>query len=307
MIGEPLPFTSSGVDCAGRLLLPADISRPLPTVIMAHGFAAQMSYSLEPFARTFQEFGCAVFLFDYRGFGESGGAPREEVHPRRQLDDWSAAIRFVQGLPSTDPTRMVLWGTSFSGGHVLAAAARFPSVCAVISQVPHTSGLATLRTKSIPDLIQATARAGWDCARRCVGYPPAWVKVVEWPGRFAAMNTPDAWGGYHSLIPSGHSWPNRVAARSLLLVPLYSPGAQAGRIRCPTLILGAKEDAITPCKQAERAARKIPGGEYAELPGGHFDIYQEPVRSASLALQKEFLCRRVLHRKNSPEPPPRTH
>lgn len=299
MIGEALCFESAGTRCAGRLLRPDDRPEPFPIIVMAHGFAAQMSYGLDPFALRFQELGFAVFLFDYRGFGDSDGSPRDDVHPWRQLEDWNAAVTFVRTLASVDSARVVLWGTSFSGGHVLALAADHPAICAVVSQVPHVSGPATLCKKSIPDLIQATGLAAWDAVRRGTGHPPVYTRVVERPGRFAAMNTPDAWGGYHSLLPPGSSWLNRVGARSLLMVPLYSPGRHAGQIQCPALILAATDDAITPCKHARRIASRMACAEYHELPGGHFKIYQEPMRSESLRLQEEFLCRQVLTAEDS--------
>lgn len=299
MIGETLGFESAGTRCAGRLLRPANSPEPFPVVIMAHGFAAQITYSLKPFALRFQELGFAVFLFDYRGFGDSDGSPRDDVHPWHQLEDWRAATAFVRTLEGIDSTRLVLWGTSFSGGHVLALAAGDPAISAVISQVPHVSGPATLFRKSIPDVIHATALAAWDTIRRCTGHSPLYTKVVERPGRFAAMNTPDAWGGYHSLLPSGSSWLNRVGARALLMVPFYSPGNRVAQIACPILILAAKADAITPPINARRAASRNPHAEYHELRGGHFNIYQEPMRSESLMLQEEFLCRQVLKTEDS--------
>lgn len=35
-------------------------------------------------------------VFDYRTFGGSDGEPRQWVSPRRHLQDWRAAVRFVQ-------------------------------------------------------------------------------------------------------------------------------------------------------------------------------------------------------------------
>jgi fermentation-respiration switch protein FrsA (DUF1100 family) len=59
--------------------------------------------------------GLDVLLFDYRGFGLSGGTPRQTVSVAGQLADYRAAIAAAAELPGTDRTRVVLWGVSLSG------------------------------------------------------------------------------------------------------------------------------------------------------------------------------------------------
>jgi hypothetical protein len=54
---------------------------------------------------------------------------------------------------------VILWGTSFGGGHVIVAAARDQQVAAVISQCPFTDGLASARATPPRSLIPVTARA----------------------------------------------------------------------------------------------------------------------------------------------------
>ena len=43
-----------------------------------------------------------------------------------------------------DPERIVVWGTSFSGGHVVEAAVADGRVAAAIAQTPAMDGLAAL-------------------------------------------------------------------------------------------------------------------------------------------------------------------
>ena len=85
-----------------------------------------------------------MLLFDYRGFGESSGEPRQFAWPPRHREDYGAAVEFARGLDGVDPERIVLWGTSWSGGHVVYAAAADPRIAAVISKSPDVDGLATL-------------------------------------------------------------------------------------------------------------------------------------------------------------------
>ncbi|MGH8539275.1 MAG: alpha/beta hydrolase, partial [Stenotrophobium sp.] len=70
----------------------------VPCVVMAHGLGGTRAAGLEPFARRFAEAGLHVLCFDYRGFGKSGGEPRQVVSVRGQLDDWAAAIAYARRM-----------------------------------------------------------------------------------------------------------------------------------------------------------------------------------------------------------------
>jgi alpha-beta hydrolase superfamily lysophospholipase len=56
----------------------AGTDQRLPVVILAHGFSGTMD-RLVPHAERFAADGIAALVFDYRGFGESGGEPRQVV------------------------------------------------------------------------------------------------------------------------------------------------------------------------------------------------------------------------------------
>ena len=294
MDGTSHTFDSHGSRCCGTLCKPSSSETPHPIVIMAHGFAAEMTYGLDPFAKRFLDLGLAVFLFDYRSFGDSEGNPRNDVHPWRHVQDWHAALAYVSTLPEVNASQIILWGSSFSGGHVLAVATQNQTVCAVIAQVPHVNGPATLFKKSVPDLIKATGLAGLDVIRRGLRLSPHYVPVASPPGRFAAMNAPGAYDGFSSLIPPGVAWENKVPARSLLMVPFYSPGQHAKNITCPTFILAGRHDTITPGKHARHTAQKIPDCDFHELDCGHFEVYSAPMLIKNLSLQEAFLKERVL-------------
>jgi alpha-beta hydrolase superfamily lysophospholipase len=52
---------------------------------MAHGFATERTFGLQPFVERFIGAGWAVLTFDYRGFGESEGEPRLLVSPKKHI------------------------------------------------------------------------------------------------------------------------------------------------------------------------------------------------------------------------------
>ena len=113
-------FTSGNVTCRAWLYTPADADGA--AIVMAHGLGGTRDAGLEPFAERFADNGYTVLLFDYRHFGASDGEPRQLLSIKRQLADWKAAVAHARGLPGVDPDRIGLWGTSFSGGHVLTTA-----------------------------------------------------------------------------------------------------------------------------------------------------------------------------------------
>jgi pimeloyl-ACP methyl ester carboxylesterase len=280
-------FLSHGVRCAGTLHLPAEDQSP-PVVILAHGFGAIRAAGLHPFAERFVAAGYAAFLFDYRGFGDSGGEPRQWVSPRRHRQDWSAALAHVRTLPQVDARRIVLWGTSFSGGHVLRTAADDGDVRAVIAQVPHVSGSASLSQTPLCSALRLAAAGLRDLVGGWFGRP-FYQPIVGHPGELAALSSPESWDGYMGILPKGGRWENRTRARVFLEAPLYSPIRRAHRIRVPTLIVAGQNDSVTPADAAHEAARRIPHGRFALLDCNHFQPYLGEMFIENIALQLAFL------------------
>src|ERR1700681_4663931 len=143
-------FDSGGVRCAG-VHLPGDANDAFadengrrPCVVLGHGFAGTVDSGLLPFAERFAAAGVDALAFDYRHFGASDGEPRQLLSIPRQLEDYAAAIARARTLDGVDPERIGAWGSSYSGGHVVAVAVADGRVAAVISQVPAMDGAATL-------------------------------------------------------------------------------------------------------------------------------------------------------------------
>ena len=172
-----------------------------------------------------------------------------------------------------DGSRVILWGTSFSGGHVIAAAAADGRVSAVISQCPFTDGLASARTNSLRATGGLAARALRDVVGSWFGRAPPVVTCAGRPGEVALMTAPDVWDGYRALLPPGGAGPNHVAARIALRIGLYRPGRKAAAIKAPILFCICDHDSVAPAKAALAHARKAPRGDIRRYDCGHFDIY----------------------------------
>lgn len=271
---------------------------PAPCIVMAHGLGGTRDAGLEPYARVFSEAGFPVLLFDYRHFGASEGEPRQLISVSRQLDDWQAAIDFARSQPGIDADRIALWGSSFSGGHVMVAAARDGRVAAISSQGPMMDGLAAVvnlvRYAGPMQLLKMSALAVTDQVRGLLGQSPLYTPIVGRPGEMAAMTTEDALPGYEAIVPE--SWRNELAARLALQLPLYRPVRYAGKLKCPALIIVCTADSVAPPEAAEKAAQKA--GFKAELKRydgmKHFEIYLGEGFERSSGDQLEFFRRHLL-------------
>jgi fermentation-respiration switch protein FrsA (DUF1100 family) len=288
-------FDSDGVACAAWLYRPnAADAAPAPCVVMAHGFSAVRDQRLDAYAERFARAGLACLVFDYRHFGASQGEPRQLLDIRRQLRDWRAAIDFARSRDGVDGEAIALWGSSFSGGHVVAVAAGVPRVRAVVSQVPFTSGLSALRAAGPGVALTLTVAALRDQARALAGRSPYYLPAVGAPGDRAAMTAAEAQPGFGAMTGPNSTWVNRYSARVGLHLSGYRPYTQLSRTRCPVLVMVGERDQTTPPGPAIRAAERAPNAELIRYPIGHFDIYVGEWFERAVSEQTRFLSTHLL-------------
>src|SRR5215211_5966874 len=198
---EDIRIPSHGEQLAAYLYRPDAAGHEVPCVVMAHGFSATRDDGLPAYADTFRQAGFAVILFDYRHFGASAGEPRQLLDIKRQLADYHAVIAWARQLDGVDPERIVLWGSSFSGGHVLAVGAADARIAAVISQAPFTDAVPTLMRVPLKNVARLVVAALRDQIRAWRGRLPYLLPAVGDPGTLAAMTAPDAKPGFEALVP----------------------------------------------------------------------------------------------------------
>ncbi len=292
MTRTDLVFGSGDADCAAWLYRPeADEDRPV--VVMAHGLGGVRQQRLDAFAERFVAAGYACLVFDYRHFGASGGDPRQLLDIPRQLADWRAAVAVARTLPGVEPERVVVWGTSFGGGHSIVTAAEVPGVVAAIAQCPFTDGLAS--ALAIPRLtsVRLTALALLDVVGALLGREPVLVPTAGPPGSTALMSAPDCEPGLRALGPEGTHPRKEVAARIALQLALHVPGRRAADVPCPLLVVVTEQDTVAPAGPTKKYAARAPHGEVVSLDTGHFDIYVGEWFERNVAEQLEFLARHV--------------
>ena len=294
-------FTSADAVCRAWLYIPQSPD-PRPIILMAHGFGGIRQMRLDAFAEQFTRAGYACLVFDYRHFGASDGEPRQFLNIKRQLADWAAAIRFARARDDVDGSRIILWGTSFSGGYVITTAARHTGITAVIAQCPFTDGITSVLAMPRTTALKVGGRALIDLAAAKLGKDPALMPVVGPPGSTAVMTAPDALPAMQAMVPDGVPWRNEVAARVALDVLTYRPGRAAARVQCPILFCICQADTVTPADTTLRYANTAPRAEVKLYPEGHFDIYLGDTFERVLSDQIDFLHRHAPVNPTSPAP-----
>lgn len=262
-----LEFSSEGVRCAARLFEPEGPRRLRPCVLMGHGFSLTTDDGLGRFGAAFAAAGLVAFAFDYRYFGRSGGEPRQRFRRAEQRQDWLAAHRMAAGLPGVDRERIVPWGYSFGGGHLvrLLAEGRLRAPAAIVL-TPFVDGLRRVLAMRPGDLARVAPAAVADALgiRRT-------LPVAAEPGTAAAMSFPGEARGFARAVPAGSSWRNEVGAGVLATVALHRPWLRAKRIACPLWVGLGERDVTADPESVRGLARRAPRGELHRYPYDHFE------------------------------------
>ena len=193
---------------SAEVFSPKNSQDKLPTIVMSHGWGGTAD-ALRPDGIAFARAGFLVVTFDYRGWGNSDARlvsrskpnmqdgklmaevveVRGVVDPIDQTTDILNAVSWVHGEGMCDADRIGIWGSSFSGGHVVYVAARDPRVKAFVSQVGSMDARWVIQN---PDLRKHTFAQGSRRTRGEIGYPepfakfggmtgqPVWEKLMQY-------------------------------------------------------------------------------------------------------------------------------
>ena len=283
--------TEDGITLRGWFYQPAGAGGSAPTVVMAHGFSG-LKESLTGFAEVFREAGLGVLVYDNRNYGASDGMPRLEVDPYRQVADYRDAITFATTLDGVDPDRIGIWGTSYSGGHVLAVGANDRRVRCVVSQVPLVSGHR--------NAARAFRRDGWaelqrrfvaDRAARARGAAPAMIPIFsDDPTVLAALPPPVKADFLQASFDDAPAWRNEVTLRSVEMFSQYEPASFVPFLSpTPLMMIVANNDRVTMTELAlEAFAGALEPKALTLLAGGHFPAYERHYETASTAARDWF-------------------
>jgi len=290
---QDITFDAEGVELAAWYYRPEGVEGKTPAIVMAHGFSGVKEQYLDRYAERFVQRGFAVLVFDHRNFGASGGEPRGEIDPWVQVRDYRHAVTWLSLREEIDAERIGLWGTSYSGGHVLVVGAIDERVKCLVAQVPDIDGYEGLQRWIRPDILpMIRAQFNADRASRLQGNPPAMIPVVaEDPAAPCALPGQEAWSFFTESARFAPTWQNAITLRSVEMIMEYSPGDYIERIAPkPLLMIVGTQDGITPTDLAlEAYNRAREPKELLLIEGGHFDPYLKEFERASTAAVEWFL------------------
>ena len=265
-----------------------------PAIVMAHGYGAVKELYLDSYAEFFARSNFVVLLYDHQNFGESSGEPRQEIDPNKQVQGYSSAITYLQSLTTlVDAERLGVWGTSYSGGHVLVVSAKDKRVKCVVSQMPSISGTKNLKRRNKTDeeyqkLIKAFQR---DRKERAEGTTPRIIPIIR------PEVQPDWW----NFFDVGHAseedkwryknWKNEQTLRSVEMYGEYNPEEYVESISpCPLLMIVADNDTVTFTEDEIELFEKKAGEpkKLLKFHGDHFSAYKEQFQLTAKAANEWF-------------------
>ncbi|KAL2068750.1 hypothetical protein VTL71DRAFT_15088 [Oculimacula yallundae] len=213
--------TSDGVTLRGWFYTPSTTSStPLPCLVLSHGFSALKEMDLDTFASYFTtHLPISCLVYDNRGFGSSDhapGHPRHEIIPSLQTSDISDAITYAQSLDQVDSQKIGIWGSSYSGGHVLWVGAVDRRVKAVLSQVPCVDGWSNFHRLIRPDFVPGMNEMFQaDRLARAAGKEAGTIPVVDAdPSKPSALPTPDSYT-FFSAWEKKSDWKNECTIKTI--------------------------------------------------------------------------------------------
>ncbi|EJB8432128.1 alpha/beta hydrolase [Acinetobacter baumannii] len=262
-------------------------------ILMAHGFAGLRQFKLIQYAQRFAQAGYAVILFDYRYWGGSTGKPREMISINSQLEDWKTMIQYASTCKFIDNRRIVLWGTSLSGGYALSLASELKNIQAIMVQIPYVDGVETAKLYPLQRYPQALKLSSQDYMGSKMGLNPKRLPVVD-QYKLCFMPTADSYYGYLSIVNPDYYWSGEVPARVFFNLMRYRPIQLVRQINIPVLFIAAQHDSLIPIESSREAATNIaPFVSYHEWDMKHFDIYHGSWFEKAVTTQLEFLHQHI--------------
>lgn len=282
-------FVTEGDTCSAMLHVPEDADgEQRPGILMVGGWGSVQQALTHSFVSRFVAAGYAVMEFDFPGWGLSGGWPRQDINPWRRVRAANDALAHLKSQPQVIAHRILVWGTSFGGGHVVDLVTQHPDLQGAIIQVPMLDGVATLRAVPIKRMLQIITLGIADLLKPG---PGVHLPTVVPHGEFGTMDRDRAWDALQLGLAAhdGAKYVNKVTARSTLTIGFYRPWTRLRDVQVPMLIVGATHDTVAPFVADKIRRVANPHLRVVQIDADHFDPYFEPCFPHALQPQLDFL------------------
>ncbi|MEM6532912.1 MAG: nuclear transport factor 2 family protein [Myxococcota bacterium] len=125
VVRQPTEFDSGGVKLVGHLFFPPefDSSERYPAAVVTGSWTSVKEQMPDEYASQLAERGFIALTFDFTGFGESDGSPRQFEDSKRKIADISAAVDHLSRHVNVSPDSLIGLGVCASSGYMAHAAA----------------------------------------------------------------------------------------------------------------------------------------------------------------------------------------
>ncbi|MFD6394311.1 alpha/beta hydrolase [Nocardia sp. NPDC060259] len=237
-------FSSGDVTLTGTLFRP-DTEAPAPGIVVAGTWTSVKELMADRYAERLAERGYAALSFDFAGFGESGGEPRDVENPARKVSDIHHAVTFLAEHPAIDAGRLGALGICAGAMYMAENTADDPRIGALALVAPWLHDAAVCEAAyGGPAAVAQKIRTAKEARARfeetgAIDYVP----VVSGTDPRAAM--PYDIDFYLNPTRGGiPAWPNRFALMAWADWLTYDAIALAPRITQPTLLVHSEDAAI---------------------------------------------------------------
>jgi len=276
---ERVTFAGETAELAGHLFLPdsagTDAAAQVAGVVVAGTWTSVKEQMADRYAEQLARRGFAALSFDFTGYGESKGAPRDYESPELKVRDLRAAADFLTGHPVVSEGRLGALGVCAGAMYVSAFATEDSRVGSLALVAPwlHDRRLCE-ENYGGAEGIEAKKTAAAEARRRYEETGEvAYVPVVSGSDPDAAMPfdidfylNPERGG-----IPQ---WPNRFAVMAWPGWLDFDAIALAPKVTAPALLVHS-EDAAIP-DGARRFHDGLAGpSQFLWTEGVQFDFYDQ--------------------------------
>ena len=282
-------YPSGDSNIAAELYLPANLEKPLPLIVMCHGFCGVKELLLPGFAEQFQQAGFAVITFDYRGFGASGGEAGR-LQPALQIEDIKATIDFAVQMSIIDADKIALWGTSFGGANAIVAAVEDARVKCLAVQVTFGDGERVI-TGELNEAEAAKLRSSLEKmqVRKAEGGKEMWVPIAK------VLNDEQSKAFYSRYAEEFPALKTKIPFLTTAETLAHKPENYLSDLNAPLHITVAEQDGVNPPAESYSLFdnAKEPKQLLSIAGATHYDIYEgeylTQVSAAQVAWFKQYL------------------
>lgn len=286
VVHRQVSFDSNGVNLKGVLYMPDGVGAPLPGVIVTGAWTTVKEQMAGTYARELAAAGFAALVFDFTGWGESGGDIRFKEDPAMKTADIIAAASFMRTLSEVESNNISGVGICASSGYMAAAVADSPNLkkLALVAAWLHTPEMAEQiygGPESTAQLIKTSREA------QQAGSQQLMLAASATDSSSLMFQAPYYTEDDRGLI---ESYDNKFNLASWEPWLTYDGQESADRLTKPTLIVSSEASALPAGAHAFAKRTKAPVTELWLEDVNQFDFYDrlDVVESSTEAIAKFF-------------------